>query len=52
MPIPEILYKYRPLNEWTEQIYEKGEIYLPSISQLNDPLEGAIPYVIRIGGKN
>lgn len=42
---PQILYKYRPLNDFTYRILREFELYLPSISQLNDPFEGAIPFV-------
>lgn len=50
-PIPQILYKYRSLNEYSIKTLTDGEIYLPSISELNDPFEGSIPYVLRIKGK-
>jgi hypothetical protein len=42
---PEILYKYKPNNNYTSNIIEKGELYFPSVSELNDPFEGSIPFV-------
>lgn len=39
-----ILYKYKPWNQYTENILEKGELYFPSVKQLNDPYEGFVPY--------
>lgn len=45
--IPTILYKYKPLDKegYTMKILTDGEIYFPSISKLNDPFEGDIPYI-------
>lgn len=45
--IPTILYKYKPLDKegYTMKILTDGEIYFPSISKLNDPFEGNIPYI-------
>lgn len=38
------LYKYKPWNKFTKEILEKGELYFPSVKQLNDPYEGFVPY--------
>jgi len=38
-----ILYKYKPLDEYTMKIIESGELYFPSASQLNDPDEQEFP---------
>lgn len=43
--MPDILYKYRPWNDYTKKILTDGELYFPSIGQLNDPFEGSIPYI-------
>lgn len=49
--MPQILYKYKPCNDFTRKILTDGVIYMPSISELNDPFEGSLPYVIRINGR-
>jgi hypothetical protein len=43
----DVLYKYKPLDGqgFTMNIIENGEIYLPSMFELNDPFEGPPPYV-------
>ena len=33
------LYKYRPLNEYTEEVIFNSRIYFPTIDRLNDPCE-------------
>lgn len=43
--IPDVLYKYRPWNDYTKKILTDGELYFPSIGKLNDPFEGSIPYI-------
>jgi hypothetical protein len=43
MNMPEILYKYKPLNDYTMKIIEDGELYFPSVSELNDPEEQEFP---------
>lgn len=43
--MPDVLYKYKPMNEFTMKILTDGDLYFPSISQLNDPFEGSIPYI-------
>lgn len=43
--MPDILYKYKPWNDYTKKILTDGELYFPSIGKLNDPFEGSIPYV-------
>ena len=43
--IPRILYKYKAKNAFTMKLFSDGELYFPSIGQLNDPFEGSIPYV-------
>jgi hypothetical protein len=43
--IPEMLYKYKPLNVYTLETIMNGIIYLPAMSELNDPFEGSIPHV-------
>jgi hypothetical protein len=40
---PEILYKYRSLNKNTFRVLQKGEIFLSSVFDFNDPFEGFIP---------
>jgi hypothetical protein len=40
-----LLYKYKPNNEYTMKIFTEGKLYFPSISELNDPFEGAIPFI-------
>lgn len=44
--MPKILYKYKPLNEYTDKLLFEGDLYFPSIGQLNDPFEGSIPYIL------
>ena len=46
--LPKFLYKYRHPDKRTLNLLRNGEIYFSSISQLNDPFEGSIPYVIDI----
>ena len=43
--MPDILYKYKPWNDYTKKILTDGELYFPSIGKLNDPFEGSIPYI-------
>ncbi len=43
--VPETLFKYRSWDDNTKKILQNLEIYLPSISKLNDPFEGSIPYI-------
>ena len=45
--MPEILYKYRPIDseDHTLNIINYGKIYFPSIFELNDPFDGSVPYV-------
>jgi hypothetical protein len=45
MDMPEILYKYRPNDCHTLATIIHGKIYFPSISQLNDPFDGSVPYI-------
>ena len=45
-PIPRILYKYKELNQYSKRILKNGELYFPSVNQLNDPFEGNIPFVM------
>jgi hypothetical protein len=45
MDMPEILYKYRTIDEPTLEIIKCGKIYFPSIFQLNDPFDGSVPYI-------
>ena len=39
-----ILYKYKPINNHTIQILEKGEIFFPRKNDLNDPFEFNVVY--------
>ena len=41
----DVLYKYKPWNDYTKKILTDGELYFPSIGKLNDPFEGSIPYI-------
>lgn len=43
--MPPVLYKYKPMNDYTLKIISDGELYFPSIGKLNDPFEGSIPFV-------
>jgi hypothetical protein len=43
MNMSEILYKYKPLNDYTMKIIENGELYFPSVYELNDPYEQEFP---------
>jgi len=57
-PRPRHLYRYRSLNGsglgWTRQIFEKNELYFPTIAERNDAFEGQYtvsfdaPYAVRV----
>lgn len=42
---PRRLYRYRPFNRHTERIFTRGEVYVPSPLEFNDPFDCRIPVV-------
>ena len=39
--LPKQLFKYRPINDFTEKIFTKQELYFASPKDFNDPFECA-----------
>jgi hypothetical protein len=46
--IPDVIYKYRDYdNKWNRKTLFDFELYLPSMSQFNDPFEGQLPFTYK-----
>ena len=46
-PLPQHFFKYRPLDQYTEDVILKNRIFFPSPTQFNDPFDGRIPLLMR-----
>lgn len=46
-PIPQFLYKYRPFDEFTFDMLEKGYVYLCSAERLDDPSECKVDFTVQ-----
>ena len=46
-PIPQFLYKYRPFDEFTFDMLEKGYVYLCPAERLDDPSECKVDFTVQ-----
>lgn len=43
IPTPSVLYKYHAFNKWTQDIFERDEVYFQSPDGFNDPFDSKTP---------